>query len=805
MPKIAHPSRLNPGYLAARHGGTLFLVAALGLTCGLAVRALLEPTAYQSEAELSLTVVPAESAARFDWDAKRGEWLAILKDEGEKSLLGANLRYILKLAVTHDLAPDPVVFAAEIATFEPSRTYSAALLPGPVGSRLGPVLKLTRRDLAANLDFQSLAAVVADLDPPNDAANWDFSFFRSGAGSVERGMEGFMITRPGPEDRFFRVFYHLHGITHPGRRAVTPEEAWRAAVDEVADRLDREGRFSGGGGFGPRARRELARELAAIPALAANNLYHAVPWSNGDGNFRADTDLWSRRWESDASLELSHSTVAAGRLEARAELNLYPLCSPRDTILTRLPPLMVATLLAYVSARENATAAPETPAPPAPEPAPEPEAAKDPAEAPTPETRIAEVIPDQDAIRHRQRVRAAEDSLQEARLALDEARRRLETARTREKRLNGEALAARARADRLRERHEEFQAVPMPEPEETVSLETARLLLIRNEILERLAGLLEHCTEEHPFVRQARRDLAAVDSLLAGQPAPPRPAGDGGAARLNAMRLEWETASASADALEERRRRQTAEVEAALAALAPAERRVADLEATLARLREDAPKPRSVAVAAPARAPLPAAPTPVRSETPGVRVPPPTPAFSAVPSRVSLVRFRPSWETPAKGLILGLILGLIWTLARGLLTFKFANTREAVRLLAYPRLATLPAYDAKSLRSAAKGAKGEVMGNPADGLYFVPTPVELSEPQPVGRRGKILPAKRRPRLLVWVLGFLILAGGIFLHLSSRAGFAQPAAAFRDELAPPPATAYDLLDPEDEGGDWGNLP
>ncbi|MCL2001775.1 MAG: hypothetical protein FWG74_10095, partial [Planctomycetes bacterium] len=263
---------------------------------------------------------------------------------------------------------------------------------------------------------------------------------------------------------------------------------------------------------------------------------------------------------------------------------------------------------------------------------------------------------------------------------------------------------------------------------------------------------------------------------------------------------------------EERRRRHHIEIDEALAALTSAERQLAELEASLSRFRQEIQKQREPAAPAITDAHIAhitvitPAPTPTPIENPESSSPiPPVPVFSDIPGRISLIRFLPNWEMPVKGLIAGLILGILWSLVRELLTFRLGNANEVGYLAAYPVLSILPGYDAKSLRNAAKSTRGELAVSRSGGAVFTPAPVELFEPQPASRRAKLAMFKRRPRILAWVFGFLILAGGVIMHFSFSSGIAQPEVAFRGELAPPPATAYDLLDPENEDGDWGDEP
>ena len=805
MARQTHLSRLNPSYLAARHAGAFFLFLTLGLACGMIWRCLLQPTRYAAEAEVPFSLSPPPPTASFDWDAKAAEWRGILKDPREAHLIGANLRHVLKLAATRDTLLDGEDLAGELLRFEPSRAYPAVILDNRFAARLGPVSRITRRDLAANLDFQSLAAIVADLDPPRDVKDWDFSFFAPGSSGDLRSR---MITAPGEGDRFFRVFYHLHGILYPDRPTPSPENAWRAAVDELADRLDREARFPGGGGFGHNAKQELVREIRSLPALVANRLHDAPRRVYDSGGLRSEGELRAEYWSKGASLEPTSRGIAGGVLRAVAETDLFPLAFPRDTVLTRLPPLTAATLVAYAVAREKPTAPSVTVSAIIPAIDPLPELA----EPPPPSAPIPAVVPAPDAsvieatAKWRSRIGELEKAARKARLDRDSALRRMEAARDRESRLAADALAARARADRLRERHDAAETQPRDEDGTTISLETAKLIITRDAVRERLAKLLQSCTDEHPFVRETRRELAAIESLLAREEPmrlPERDA-DTHTARLSALRLEWETASAAADGLDERRRRQAAEMESALVAVTAAELALSGGEAELDRVRMDAPPQPAANPTANVTPPQsPTQPTDVRAR-PETTQPPETPAklvFAAPTILVPMTIQRPNWEAPLLGVLLGAMLGLVWALAGELLAFKFSTPLEAGRMVGYPLLASLPAYDAAAFRAAAKTVRGEVAGSRARHMVFTPLPVEMKEPQPAAKRGKLTPARRFPRVLPWIVGLIFLGCAVFVYLRSESGIARPGVAFSGELTLP---GGDAAETETER-EWGDLP
>lgn len=808
-------TRLNPAYLASRHAGKLFMLLALGLLAGLVWRALVQPTRYRAEAEVAVAVTPEETAGRFDWDEKLAEWRSILRDGDAMGLLGGNLRHALKLAATLDVPLDTSLLGERLAEFNPDVVYSASLYSNGLAARLAPAITVTRRDIASNLDFQSLAAIISDLDPPHDATGWDFSFFRDTPIIAARDN---MIVRPGPDDRYFRVFYHLHRIQNGGRSALSPVAAWRTAVDELASRLDREARFAGGGGFGHTAKRELIRELVAIPTLAANSLYHANGWFDGYGEEGDhDYDTWRRRWLQNVSLDLQRQSAGYGIAAASMEMELYPLGFPRDTILTRLPPMSVAALLSFMAAREEKSGRVDIVAVVAPAlnaagllpelPVQTPEAKPAPGAAIS--STYREVIDEAAAQSQREKVATLTEQAKQARLDYGAAMLRLETARNAEKRLSREAVAARSRADRLWDRREDAELRSAGDTTPKVPTETAALFASRDELLRRIGTLLETCTEEHPFVKETRRQLAAVEAVLATHT--PDPAADKGAevraTRLAALTVEWESASAEADNLEERLSRHGEAVSCLLEEVAKLDRRIAEREEELQRAK--ALTPPIIRVEVPAEKPTPV-PEPVPVP---IAVPKPEPLvtetphllFEAVPSQIPLRRFPPSWAAPLWGMGGGLVVGILWMILGEIFARRFRNAAEARRLVGLPVLAALPAYDARSLRVAAGTIKGELARSHFGRLQFIPAPVEYTEPLPAVRRGKILPAKHRPRVLAWALGlaFLFLAG--FVYYKSQTGFARPGVNFRGELPLPATTVRIWADEGEVTESWGDLP
>lgn len=812
-------SRLNTRYLFSRYAGVFFLLMGLGVLCGAAIRALWLPTRYHAEAQVGVSVEPPEAAGDFNWNASVEEWRSHLRDRRDWGLLGINLRHAVKLAVTQDLHLDTEALGAQLATFSPGASFSASFLPGRIAVLLGPILTVTRRDLAQNLDFQSLAVIASDLDPPHNAQGWDFSVFRTD-GPHANGV----IANPGPDDKYFRVFYQLHRALNNGDDPATPLAAWRSAVDEVASRLDREAEFAGGGGFGHQAKRELLREISAIPALAANCLYHAGSWLVDNANSREMAFVWARRWSEQASMEVRSAGSASGTVSAAMFQDLHPLAFPRDTIVTRLPPLVVATLLSYIAARQDegdppilvdkATELPAAEPVPLPDLAgeePEPEALPEP-----PEVTYREVIDDianQSRLSH---IAMVEETLRQTRIERDASLRRLHTARENENRLSYEAVNARGRADRLRERYDETMLI-VEEDAATPKVpdETAALFAKRDALLRRLTGLLEYCTEEHPFVREVRREIAGLDVLLAGHTpdAELNRQAEARATRLANLYLEWETADEQADSLDERARRQADAVSCLLDEVTNTERCVSEREMELSKAQavpvpivriEVAverplvqPRPIPQPVARPE--PPPPAPEPVR-ERRGPRL-----VFSPVPSHIELQWQAPSWWPVLWGCLAGCCLGLAWLLLRELFGQTFRNVGEAHRMVKLPVLASLPAYDAKSFKRAAETMRGEIARTKQGKMQFVPAPVEFSEPPPLVKRGKIVPARRKLRWGRWLAGLVcLLLAGLLYQGATSGGFLQPRLIEEAEL-PLPATTFSVWAEEGEPQEWGDLP
>lgn len=814
-------SRFSPTYLASRHGGPLFLFLALGVLGGMAYRTLVLPTRYHARTEVAVQVVPPEAAGAVDWNARQAEWRGILETHRDQGLLCVNLRHALKLAATQDLLLDIEDFASTLAAFDPGATYSSILFNNRYLARFESGVTVSRRDLAMNMDFHSLAAVVADLDPPRDGSgDWDFSFFATApAESVGSGV----IVDPGPEDHFFRVFYRLHEILR-GRPAVSPMAAWNAAAEEVAARLDREADFSGGGGFGPIAKREIVREITAIPMTAANGLYRINRWFTAEAEADGNVDTWVGYWEKDADVSLRHLGASRGELHVSMDTLLNPVAYRRDTVYTRLPPLAAATMASFIIAREGAASPIPVEAPSSGatnENAADYVAELEPLEsattadaetaksAETTEVTYREVIDDVAAKQRLSLIAMHEESVNMARVERDAAVRRLNASRDAENRLSHEALAARSRADRLQERYDAAVQATEADGQPTVPPATAKLFAQRDEVFARLTTLLQYCTEEHPFVRQARRDLDMLETQLAGHSpdAEANRAAEARATRMANLYLEWETAVDQADSLEERSRRQSEDARRLLDAVTEYERCISQREMELAQakespipiIRQEIPAVRTAVVVSTPR-PVVAAPAPTPQPSPAVlqaRL-----VFDPIPARIPLEKYPPDWRPVLLGMLAGLCLGLLWTLLSELLASRFQGASDARRLVGLPVLASLPAYDPRSFRAAAATMKGEVIRAGAGRYRFVPALVEFSEPPTEARRGKVHPLVRRPRFLVWAFGllFLLLAG--LLYYRSLTGFAQPPLAGSDEL-PLPGTAVRAW--AEEGERWGNLP
>lgn len=813
-------SRLDLAYLGKRHAGMVFMLLALGLLAGIAWRSLVQATRYQAEAEAPVTVLPAEAAGQINWEDKRIEWENVLRDRREWGLLNVNLRHAVKLAVTQNMKLDGSQLAARLAMLEPQETVSASLFANPVVARFGLTMDVTRRDIAANMDFQSLAVVIADMDPSREVQEgWDFTFFAS---FLPDRPEADIIAVPGADDPYFKVFYKLYSLLHQGREPASPTIAWGSAVDELAARLEREAQFAGGGGFGPHAKRELLREIVAVPSLAANCLYHANGWLGGENRSKDWTTVWDNRWSKNTVISLKQKGAAAGSVTVGMEMELKPLAFPRDTVVTRLPPLAVSTVISFLATREEALAK-RVPVQPA-----APVAAAVPLAAPAVvETSVAEPAQVQEQAAYREVIDDVADKQRLAHIAMleesvrmavrdkDACARRLNAAREDENRFSYEAVNARTRADRLQERHEQAVAQAAPDHQPQVPEETARLFAERDAKLRRLTELLAYCTEEHPFVKAVRRELASLEAELATHAPDPNQfrQAEARATRIANLYLEWESADAAADSLEERRRRQSESVACLLEEVVNIEGVISQRELELAAARRVPVPILRIEVAAEKQVAAIVPKTEEKVAHPEVAVPAvaPTKELAAIlmvagaPSRIALQRTPPGWGAVWWGICGGLALSALGILLRELFSRYIFSAAEARRMVQLPVLASLPAYDPKSLKVAAGTMKGELAATGRRSVQFVPSPVELYEPAAEARRGKIAPVKKFPRLVGWAMGLALLALAGMVYYSSLTGIAPPRVGFAGELPLPSATVPAWSEEREAPADWGDMP
>lgn len=815
--------KLDPAGFVLRHGGVVFVCVALGLAISAALHVALIPKVWHADAEISYTPrQDLDAFARIEERTPR--WEGFARDLEAQDWLTTGLRGIVRRAATTDLQPDSGALQLELAMFKPSRTWPASTLP----FGLGGAVTLTLRDVAENMDFQTLALVAADMEPESGAADWDFSFFDADAAQDITAM----VTRPGPTDPCFRVFYKLYSLLNGGNEAPSPRSAWAVTVEEVTRRLTNESNYSGGG-FGRAAKREIQLELAAIPVLAANSLLFAMPWAQG-GGARARA-VWTPRWNTDAEMQVFRQGSMGGRIRASMDIALWQLAAPHDHAYTRIPHLCVAALLAFAAADEPdapqaaaLAASARAYASLALQPRPAPEAEADQRTEPPASLEADESAPvaaasaeaDEEEQNRQGRIQELRAGLRIALTEVDAARRALDALRMQDEKLLAEALDARGRADRLQARAAAIAADAEHDAGATLP-ELEALRMRRAEIAARIRDLLRTCTEEHPFVREARRDLAITDEMLAASKDRMQRAAQAvqdNASRIYALGLEAESARDRALNLEERRRRLSAELDAARAALDAAERRAADLDIQLTRLAAEqarrqhptpAPAPASTAAAA-ATAPAPAP----RPQPASVRQLPPLPRaesarteeepflpaaepdfiFGPVPDDISVTAVQvASGSGQSLPALLGLALGLAIAMIRELTSRRFRTPREAARKAGLPLLASLPRYDAKTFRAAAAESNGQAVVDRKDGgVTFIPAPVETAEPLPRARRAKVRAAAPRRPVALFAVGVLLLAAAAALLLLPARLAAAPAGA--PAVLPVPAAKA-----------WGNLP
>ncbi len=808
--QYASYSRLNPAYLAKRHGGAFLLIFALGLAGGLLAQAILMPRTYESSYRRAFAITPPTASVGFDWTAKQKEWAGLIAGDDTRKLFLANLRSATKnlVVMTADNANwSEEQLRTELLSFRTPRTFSTALGRGRIRRELGPTVEIARHDLAGNIDFQSLARIVADLDPRPEITGWNFATTIQEIDDLP--MLEQVIINPSPIDPFFKVFYRLHELLNNGVAASSPAEAWLTAVAEVSARLVRESDFQGGGGFGPVATRELLEELTVIPVLVANSLYRAAGSVFDDNDAaRTESGLWHTRLLEGAILKIDHDGAARGSLDILLRNRLYIFAFPFDSPQTRTTPLTLRTLFAFIEAWEKQTKQqvvfeekieeiiPEEPElPPVEEEIP-------------PVVDIAQLEKEKAAAKEearQKRITDLEARLRTARTDRDAACLRLDEARQTIRDLSLEAIAARERADRLYERLESFEAtveiIEMPEPDPQYTI----LWSEREALLLHIAELLLYCTDEHPFVVQARRELTALESRIALLPQPvPDKSVEEGRIRLANMRGEWNAADINAKGLAERRRRLQEEASRMLDAVADAEKKLAEVELAIeAERAKGNPQAslaetinRNVDVLAQSIAGLSAVPTEPPAQ-PLSTVPESTPAapqeqttyvhplfaqvsFSTLPQLMPLQRLPVSAIYIYYGAAAGLCLAFLWLIARELLTSKLTNAYVARRLLSLPLLAVLPAYDMKSLHASAKAEGGSVAGQ-GKRVAYVPNPIDLHEPAALGKRKVVRLEKGKKNVLAWIAALLVIILAVAAHQGVSRGWLTPDMPFAPEV------------------------
>lgn len=867
MPKpMTYYSRFNARYLASRYAGTTFMFLALGLLSGLVYRLLFQPVLYTSRTDVAVTVIPDDAIYSFNWNAKADEWKQLLHEQRDLGLLNTNLRYVLKLAVTPKEEIPDADLSLTLAEFNTGVPYSTSFFRNRYLQRFFPEITVDQSDIARFLDFQSLAAIIADTLPPDNQKQWDFSFFKE---TLLQEVDSGVIVDPDEDDLFFRVFYKLHEYLN-NRPALTPHAAWRSAVDELTARIERESSSPGEGGFGPVARQELVREIQSIPVIAANGLYHANSLFRGEGRSLGSSPAWNDNWTRNAFVTLIQHGRGNGLATANVSLQLSPLGFPRDIPQTHIGPLAVATLLNFVAARERQgihhssivetapiventqstaqdniadfvaeleglpvpeTVAVELPsgesvsdehtnrnsepvttsshtALPSLEELPPLELYEDPSD-PEPANIIYVEMYDEVAAKQQQSlVRMHEEAVKLANVEREAVLRQLYTARAASNRLSHEAITARNRADKLRERYD-LMAASEGALQPNVSQQTHELFQKRDELLQRLISLREYCTEEHPFVKLALRDLRSVEQMLGNQ-SPDASANrdaEARATRLANLYLEWETAISQADVFEERARQHDETIACLLDEITNLERCISQREIELAQAREAqvpiirVPAPQQPVLLPPAPTPEPEPSVLVAQEVP--ETPPATTAspgaaqkpvmpkllFSDISPAIGTTKRLPDWNALLWGVLGGLLTAFVWMLLREIFADRFRNVGEAHRLTGLPVLASLPAYDQVSVQNAADTMKGDILRTRPGRHQFMPLLVEASEPAPEGRRGKISPARKKSRWGAWVLGLVLLAISGFLLYRATTGyiFPLPRGTTRMNLALPAET------------------
>ncbi|MDR0361618.1 MAG: hypothetical protein LBJ46_02875 [Planctomycetota bacterium] len=764
-------SRLNPVYLAARNGGAFFLCLALGMAGGLAYQTLVEPREFVATATGVVAVMPPGSGTVRDWESAGKRFGAAFLNADRRLLMSANLRYAVKISLAEPDEPSAGALRDALLAYREPVVMDTSPWDRVLPPFFGFEFAVGQGDLAANIDLQSLASILADLYPPTGGSGWDFSFFAPREPAP-------VVARIDPEDPCFAVFSRIHEL-RAGGGAGSPDDAWRSAVMELNERILRETEFQGGGGFGERAVRELLRELNAVPVLAANGLYGPVARYFGASDLAPwERELWDARWAA-TRVRVDGSDSNHARLTIEMPNTMSPLRFPADSPLTRIDRLAVETALQFLFL--NAGTARPDPMPDAeparmPETAPERPELPPPVQDPDPNPPVGTREPARQIIEPPRRNDQLDQAFLSARTTRDELLLRYEKARGEAETAAFEAGAARERADRIEERLDglEMRGTGMS-TEKTVDPEVAELRRLCAEIRRRLETLLQTCTEEHPFVRAARRELAAAENrLLLADDGTPEAAARERAVGLGNLRLEWKVADESARVLADRRAHADDAAECLLRELVAAGARLSGIELELARsavqpgIRVEALDRVADNIGLVARAltdfpvvvpaPAPPAPTPAPETEAEKSLParsPPSFVFSPLAPEVSVLAEPLSARPLEIGAGLGLALGLFWVLLHELFGARLTNAFEARRWADVPILASIPRYDAKSLALGARslGVKLEAGGGRRT---LVPPSIDVAEAAPLGKRRRLAFHRASRRWRAFAVGVVIL-------------------------------------------------
>lgn len=800
-------SRLHPAYLARHYGVGILIWTALGFAAGAVYFLLGMPRHYESAEQVAIQADSRQLSEEF------AIWENLVSGTPGRERLAINLRYAMKQAVTGaDAVVDAQVFRQELVKFRTPRFFSRLPAGHFVKWPPEPEAVINLDDIIANLDFQTLARILTGLEARND-----FPIVATGIDvSVAPELSGNMVVDP-ENDRFFALFSAWRAQLAP-ERPDTPIESWTAAVDIVNRRLKREIDVEGTGGFGPAAMRELAVELHCLPVLVANGLE-----KGGSAWFGAKADP--------ASGVFSISQAATGPgVDISWESTLYPLLYPQDSPETRIQPLALRTAWAIITAYESGKSAvvqepvstpvesesprmeetvqaptpshePDMPPTPEPTPPPQPQPPPPPAQpaAKEPPAPAKVVNPEiEQLIALRATTMANRDAARRYLASLDEKSAELKT----------EAANAAARVDRLRDRLDALEDIaavppePKPEPEEIVGLRLQRATLIKN-----LEELLQSCTEEHPYVRQIRRELAGIDatlSLYAPEQAKPTP--DRTAVRRQSLKAEIESTLTLIKGLAMRRDNMAPALAEANKALSAAERMLADTEFRLARAKDLDESERSSTTfhenvktlathlaetakdktpQTPVLQPVASAPPPAAaadSERKAVATAPATPkpvdkkpvviavaklSLPALPAVIALHRrMNGGHDILWQAALAGLALGVLLMLRKEIFSPRMITLDDASRLVPLHVLGGIGAYDQKSLKTGAKAMGGQAIPGKF-GINFIPSLVEGKEPPPLDRRPALAAAKRGLRWYLWVILLIVLAVGSTAVLADK--------------------------------------